>query len=146
MPQLGHARRDSLLTGRIDDKYHKQMQFQLACSGRAWCDFVSFDPRFPEPMRLWVKRGRARRCGDQGNRGSAEVFLAEVDETVARLREKVADSFCLPCCSKHHRRQHDRGWITFLREMAVTKDDCLYSSDKLWREWPARYKWEMDRG
>jgi hypothetical protein len=59
---------------------------------------------------------------------------------------KVADSFCLPCCSKHHRRQHDRGWITFLREMAVTKDDCLYSSDKLWREWPARYKWEMDRG
>ncbi|SPU26477.1 putative phage-type endonuclease [Candidatus Bartonella washoeensis] len=34
----------------IDDKikpeYHAQMQFQMACTGRKWCDFVSFDPRF----------------------------------------------------------------------------------------------------
>ena len=28
----------------------------MACTGRAWCDFVSFDPRMPGDMQLWVKR------------------------------------------------------------------------------------------
>src|SRR6476619_1024978 len=32
---------ETLLTGRIPDKYVKQMQFQMACTRRAWCDFAS---------------------------------------------------------------------------------------------------------
>ena len=28
----------------------------MACTGRAWCDFVSFDPRLPVDMQLFVKR------------------------------------------------------------------------------------------
>jgi putative phage-type endonuclease len=79
---------ETLLSGRIDDKYHKQMQFQLACSGRAWCDFVSFDPRFPEPMRLWVKRIQRDDTAIKEIEEAAKVFLCEVDETVARLRER----------------------------------------------------------
>jgi putative phage-type endonuclease len=77
---------DTLLNGTIPDKYMKQMQFQLACSGRAWCDFASYDPRFPEPMRLWVKR--VERDDDEIARLEALVidFLGEVDETVAKLR------------------------------------------------------------
>jgi len=31
---------DTLLTGSIPSKYVAQMQFQMACTGRAWCDFV----------------------------------------------------------------------------------------------------------
>jgi putative phage-type endonuclease len=81
---------ETLLTGRIDDKYHKQMQFQLACSGRAWCDFVSFDPRFPEPMRLWVKRVYRDEDAIKEIEEAAAAFLTEVDETVARLRERYA--------------------------------------------------------
>lgn len=47
---------DTLLGAPIDGKYIKQIQWQLACTGRKWCDFVSFDPRLPEPMRLFVQR------------------------------------------------------------------------------------------
>jgi hypothetical protein len=58
---------------------------------------------------------------------------------------KVADSFCLPCCSKHHRRQHDTGWATFLRAMGLTKEACIEASDKLWRKWPGLAKWRASR-
>ena len=76
-----------LLTGRIDDKYHKQMQFQMACSGRQWCDFVSYDNRMPERMRLFVKRVH-RDHSDVGEIETAvRAFIAEIDETVARLQE-----------------------------------------------------------
>lgn len=40
----------------IDGKYMKQMQWQMACTGRKWCDFVSFDPRMPDHMQLYVRR------------------------------------------------------------------------------------------
>ena len=47
---------ETLLGQAVPAKYETQMQFQMACTGRAWCDFVSYDPRMPEPMRLFVKR------------------------------------------------------------------------------------------
>jgi putative phage-type endonuclease len=37
-------------------KYITQMQWQMACTGRAWCDFVSYDPRLPESMRFFCVR------------------------------------------------------------------------------------------
>ena len=36
---------DTLLTQTVPAKYITQMQFQMACTGRQWCDFVSFDPK-----------------------------------------------------------------------------------------------------
>ena len=47
---------ETLLGQSVPSKYETQIQFQLACTGRKWCDFVSFDPRLPENMRLFVKR------------------------------------------------------------------------------------------
>lgn len=47
---------DTLLGEPIADKYLKQMQWQIACCGREWCDFVSFDPRLPMRMQLFVQR------------------------------------------------------------------------------------------
>lgn len=49
---------DTLLGASIDGKYMKQMQWQMACTGRQWCDFVSFDPRMPEEMQIHVERVR----------------------------------------------------------------------------------------
>jgi putative phage-type endonuclease len=79
---------DTLLTGAVADKYMKQMQFQLACSGRAYCDFVSYDNRLPDPMRLFVQR--VLRNDESIAEIEAEVttFLAEVDETVEQLRAR----------------------------------------------------------
>jgi putative phage-type endonuclease len=47
---------ETLLGQSIPSKYVTQMLWQMACTGRAWCDFVSFDPRMPEALRLFVKR------------------------------------------------------------------------------------------
>ena len=47
---------ETLLGQAVPAKYETQMQFQMACTGRKWCDFVSYDPRMPENMRLFVKR------------------------------------------------------------------------------------------
>ena len=47
---------ETLLTGEVPGKYVTQMQAQMACTGRAWCDFVSFDPRMPGDMQLFVRR------------------------------------------------------------------------------------------
>lgn len=40
----------------LPEKYFFQIQWQLVCTGRQWCDFVSYDPRLPESMRLFVER------------------------------------------------------------------------------------------
>ena len=49
--------RNHLLTGKIDKRYIYQMQFQMACAEKQWCDFVSYDPRMINPnLRLSITR------------------------------------------------------------------------------------------
>lgn len=43
-----------MLEQRIPTKYNVQMQWQMACTGRLFCDFVSFDPRMPEHLQLYI--------------------------------------------------------------------------------------------
>ena len=47
---------ETILTGNVPNKYFIQMQMQMACTGREWCDYVVFDPRFPPKAQLFVKR------------------------------------------------------------------------------------------
>lgn len=77
---------ETLLTGAIPDKYFKQMQFQMACTARAWCDFASYDNRLPERMRLFVKRVERDAEAIAEIEGCIVQFIAEIDDTVARLR------------------------------------------------------------
>jgi putative phage-type endonuclease len=79
---------DTLLTGSIPDKYLKQMQFQMACTGRAWCDFASYDNRLPERMRLYVKRVPRDDAAIADIELAIAVFLAEIDDTVTQLRAR----------------------------------------------------------
>lgn len=79
---------DTLLGGSVPGKYVTQIQWQLACTGRAWCDFVSFDPRLPESMRLFVQR--VERDDERIAELEQEVtaFLGEVAEKVRALKSK----------------------------------------------------------
>jgi putative phage-type endonuclease len=77
---------ETLLLGEIPDKYMKQMQFQMACTNREWCDYASYDNRLPERMRLFVKRVNRSSIHIKEIEAEVEVFLAEIDETVAQLR------------------------------------------------------------
>jgi putative phage-type endonuclease len=47
---------DTLIKQVIPAKYVTQMMWQMACTGRKWCDFVSYDPRLPESMQMFVRR------------------------------------------------------------------------------------------
>ena len=69
-------------------KYFTQMQWQMACAGKPWCDFVSFDPRLPERLQLLVIR--VPRDDDYIAILETEVkkFLAELDDNLNKL-EKV---------------------------------------------------------
>ena len=46
----------TLLDQKVPEKYNIQMQWQMACTGRQWCDFLSFDPRMDEGLQLFIKR------------------------------------------------------------------------------------------
>jgi putative phage-type endonuclease len=75
----------TLMADKAPSGYMAQMQWQMACTGRAWVDFVSFDPRMPEDMQLFIKR--VPRDEKLIAEYEAEVikFLAEVQETVEKL-------------------------------------------------------------
>lgn len=79
---------DTLLAGEVPSKYIAQMQWQMACTGRKWCDFCSYDPRLPEHLRMFVKR--VPRDDEYIKTLETEVtkFLAELDEKLKQL-EKV---------------------------------------------------------
>ena len=68
-------------------KYYDQMQWQMACTDRKWCDFVSFDPRMPSHLQLFVKR--IERNDDYIEQLEKEVvqFLMEVEDKVKKLNE-----------------------------------------------------------
>lgn len=76
---------DTLLGETVPDKYAKQMQWQMACTGRQWCDFCSFDPRLPPSMQLWVKRVMRDPTMIDEIEAEVRAFLKELDQKVSAL-------------------------------------------------------------
>jgi putative phage-type endonuclease len=79
---------ETLLDGTVPAKYVTQMQWQLACTVRDWCDFVSYDPRLPEDMRLFVRRVHRDDKMIEELRDAVIGFLVEVDAKVKSLLSK----------------------------------------------------------
>jgi len=79
---------DTLMSDDAPPKYFAQMQWQMACTGRAWCDFVSFDPRMPEEMQLFVVRVERDDTWIIMAEEAVQAFLSELDEMVSKLKEK----------------------------------------------------------
>jgi putative phage-type endonuclease len=77
---------ETLLNGTIKSEYKTQMQWQMACTGRTWTDFVSFDPRMPEKHQ--IKIIHVNRDDDLIKTLETEVieFLKEVDKTIERIK------------------------------------------------------------
>lgn len=75
----------TLRGGEIPDKYIKQMQWQMACTERDWCDFVSFDPRMPVEMQLHIQRVNRDNDLIAEIESAAIEFLDEIAATVAEL-------------------------------------------------------------
>lgn len=79
---------DTLLNSAVPGKYVTQMQWQMACTDREWCDFASFDPRLPPPMQLFVTRVERDEAMIAELEREVQTFLAEIAERVERLRAK----------------------------------------------------------
>ena len=77
---------ETLRTGAIDPAYLDQMQWQMACTGRQWCDFISFDPRMPESMAMWVRRHPRDEARIAEMEAGVSEFLSEIDVAIADLR------------------------------------------------------------
>lgn len=75
----------------VEGKYFAQMQWQMRCADRAWCDYVVFDPRMPAKAQLFVTR--VQRDDDWLATTEAEVvkFLAEVDAKVEALKKVIGE-------------------------------------------------------
>lgn len=83
---------DTLLSKAVPQKYVLQMQTQMACTGRGWCDFISYDPRMPAEMQMWVQRVPR----DDVLIGEIEAetvkFLGELAGTIEALRGQYKDA------------------------------------------------------
>lgn len=79
---------DTLLGQTVPAKYVTQIQWQIACTGRAWCDFVSFDPRLPEAMSLFVQRVPRDDAMIAELEAQVVEFLSELDAKMSALRAK----------------------------------------------------------
>ena len=82
---------DTLLTGKIPDRYNTQMQWQMACTGRDWCDFVSYDPRLPERMQIFIQRVPRDSVAIAKMETEVTEFLQELDTKVASLNNMFGD-------------------------------------------------------
>jgi len=76
---------DTLLTQTVPGKYITQMQWQMRCCERQWCEFVSFDPRLPQDLQLFVKRVEFDPEYVAMLEKEVIQFLAELDDKVNKL-------------------------------------------------------------
>jgi putative phage-type endonuclease len=80
---------EALLTKKVPGKYFTQMQFQMACTGKKFCDYAVFDPRMPAKAQLFVTRV------DRDDAYIAEIeaeivkFLSEVESQVQQLNQII---------------------------------------------------------
>ena len=82
--------RSTLMGGGLPEKYHTQIMWQMACTGRKWCDFVSFDPRMPEKLQLFIHRVERDDAKIQMLETEVRKFLAELDDKLTKV-SKLGD-------------------------------------------------------
>lgn len=80
---------ETLISGEIKKDYILQIQWQLECTGRSWCDFVSFDDRLPEKFQLFTKK--IERDDDLINEIKQQVLAlnAEIDGILKNLEKGI---------------------------------------------------------
>lgn len=75
----------------VEGKYFAQMQWQMRCADRAWCDYVVFDPRMPAKAQLFITRVMRDDKWLADTEVEVVKFLAEVDAKVAALKKIIGE-------------------------------------------------------
>lgn len=78
-----------MTAGVIPEEHRAQMFWNMACTGRTWWDFVSFDPRMKDRRdRLFIRRLEAHEAIQMEMSVRVNDFLAECDEMVKEIVSK----------------------------------------------------------
>ncbi len=80
-----------LLAGAVPSEYKPQMLWQMACTDRTWCDFVSYDPRLPSEFGLFIVRFDRDRAAIEKMEREVELFMTEVNEMAEKLLKHKGD-------------------------------------------------------
>lgn len=75
-----------IITGEVPHEYHWQMLCEMACAERQWCDFVSYDPRLPKHLQLFVRRFHRDDARIAVMEVEVDQFLTEVAEKIETLK------------------------------------------------------------
>ena len=78
----------TILNGMSDD-HLPQVQGQMWVTGAQWCDFVSYDPRLPPGMEMYIQRIPRNDEYIALLENHVRVFLAEVETVIETLEEKL---------------------------------------------------------
>jgi len=78
-----------LKAGKAPAKYIPQMMSQMACTGREWCDFVSFHPKMPDGLDFFVVRLDRDDSYIKVMEEEVKQFLEEVEQELSQLRKKL---------------------------------------------------------
>ena len=76
-----------LLAGVVPAAYRNQMMWQMAVTGRDWCDFVSFRPDLPEHLQLFVVRFKRNPARILELETAVVAFLDTVDKMLSQLKK-----------------------------------------------------------
>ncbi len=87
-----HTHISTLLGEEVAPDYVKQMLWQMACTGRKWCDFISFDPRLPAEMQMFVRRFERDDVAIASLEAEVRIFQADIDNTIHSLRKLYAEA------------------------------------------------------
>lgn len=79
-----------LRTGEIDNGYKLQMLWQLECTGRSWCDFVSYDDRMPQELQYRCVRYVPTTADRMAVITEVQKFLRELDELETEMKSLMA--------------------------------------------------------
>ncbi len=78
---------NTLMSKSVPSKYIPQMQWQLACTGASWVDFISYNPNFPPELQLFISRVDRDQSYISELEVEVEKFLEEVEKTIIKLKE-----------------------------------------------------------
>ena len=78
---------DTLLSQTVPSKYNTQMQWQMICTGKHFCDFVSYDPRLPTELQMFIKRVKYDPVYGAMLEKEVIGFLKELDNKIEQLNQ-----------------------------------------------------------
>lgn len=77
-----------LMAGEVPEEHQDQILWNLCCTERKWCDFISFDPRLPDGLNIFIVRMQRDEKRIANIEAEVKLFNDQVDAVAADLRKR----------------------------------------------------------